>query len=244
MLTAVRSSLDADVSVGDSSGLFGDEHAELFQISLALGSHTDRLAVRYLPKHHPPDTCASPPHAHGHLPLHILSLPYTSCCQPLAKARLLLCSWRRGRTCSTRHYILLGSVLLQHDPQHHLSSLFFTTVTYVTAIAGEQTSTVLLPSCLVNMASCCCSLLNKASSDLLSTQVSTRSSAVTVMSVLLVGSRAESWSEETQSYLPGAGNPICFPDTLSLGCKRSVEMVLCPKGWYLISVFFSANCCD
>lgn len=49
MLTAVRSSLDADGSVGDSSGLLGDEHTELFLACLALGSHTDRLAVHCLP---------------------------------------------------------------------------------------------------------------------------------------------------------------------------------------------------
>ena len=163
--------------------------------------------------------------------------------------RLLLCNCRRGRTRSPCLYTLLGSILLQYDPQHHLSSLLVATVTYVIDITGELTSTLLLPSCLVNVASCCCSLFYKVSSDLLSTQVSTRSSTMIFVlctaqhkSVLLVRSRGESWSEEMPSHLSekhpglrsedqgegaGAGNPSWFPDTLSLGCKRSVEMVCC-----------------
>lgn len=129
------------------------------------------------------------------------------------------------------------------------SPLLVTTITCVIDITGELTSMLLLSSCPVNMASCWCLLFYKVSSDLLSTQLSTRSSIMTSMlcmawdkSVLLVRSRVESWSEETQSHLSekylglcsedqreGAwtGNPSWFPDTLSLRCKRSVEMVCC-----------------
>lgn len=121
---------------------------------------------------------------------------------------LLLCSCWRSRTCSTRHNVLLGSVLLQCDPQHHLSSPLVTTITYVIGITGELTSTLLLLLLLVNTASCCCSLFYKVSSDLLSTQLSTSSSMITFVLctaqhklVLLIRSRGEMWSEETQSHL-------------------------------------------
>jgi len=163
--------------------------------------------------------------------------------------RLLLRSCRRGRTGSTLLYILLGSGLLQYDPQHHPSSLLVATITCVIDLTGELTSTLLLPSCLVDVASCCCWLFYKVSSDLLGASVSTRSSTMTFMlrtvqhkSVLLLRSRGESWSEEMQSHLSekdpslrsedrgkgaGAGHPSWFPATLSLGCKRSVERVFC-----------------
>lgn len=165
----------------------------------------------------------------------------TSCQSP----RLLLCSCWRSRTCSTRLYVLLGSVLLQYDPQHHFSSPLITTITYVIGITGELTSTLLL---LVNTVSCCCSLFYKVSSDLLSTQVSTSSSMITFVLrtaqhklVLLIRSRGESWSEETQSHLRimsgfahwgptqrcRGWQPLLGPDTLSLGWKRSVEMFCC-----------------
>lgn len=113
----------------------------------ALGSHTDSPLPPL--KHHA--RCSSPcpwllSFTHLIIALHQL-LPAS--CQ---SQRLLLCSCWQARSCSTCLSILLGSVLLQYDPQHHPSSLLVTTTTYVIDITGELTPTLLQPSCLVSMA--------------------------------------------------------------------------------------------
>lgn len=200
---------------------------ELLQVFLALGSHTDRLSITP-PTHLPCSSLCPWLLSFTCLLVAVAQMLPTSC----QSERLLLRSCRSGRTSCIHLYILL---LLQHDPQHHLSSLLVAAITCLVDASGELTSTLLLPSSLLNVPSCCCLLFYKV----FSTRVSTRSSMMPFVLptaqhtlVLLV----RSWDEETQSHLSekgpslcsedqhkgaGTGNPSWSPVTLSAGMQKA-----------------------
>lgn len=198
----------------------------------------DRLSIT-------PPKALSPPTPALLLPVPTATFLYTSshCCSPdlptsCQSQRLLLCSCRSGRTGCIHLYILL---LLQHDPQHHLSSLLVAAVTCVVDASGELTPTLLLlPSCLLNVPSRCCSLLYKV----FSTRVSTRSS--TMPFVLPTAQHWSCWSGaemrkpspisqrrvpacavRTDTKVQGLVTPPGPLSPFYLGCKRSGERVCC-----------------
>lgn len=118
MRTAVRSSADPEGSVDYCSGLPGGKLTELFQVSLALGTYTDKVSFQY-----PPKSPISLIFALL-LPMAVATFLYIPCCNTAVLANLLpkpeiaLTQPLKGHKLFHLPLHILGFALLQCDPQN------------------------------------------------------------------------------------------------------------------------------